>query len=839
MKKLILLSFSILLTFGVSSQTDIDKSKINSAYLKFLPSNASPEDLRPSDIPSEQVLKQMGLSDAEISEAMDYKFSKGKYAKGVQDTIRGNTNLSKFYESFGDTLAIDSTSYPKARIYGQDIFRNNKLSFYQKALDAKAPENYKVGSGDEISISVWGYSEFSENLLVDKRGYITPSSYGRIYVKGLTFKKMRSLLKSKFGSFLDMKNSEIDVTLSYSRVITVHIVGEVYNPGSYIIPAINTAFNALIAANGPNQLGTVRNIYIKRDGKTVDSLDVYQFLFNPTRSQDIYMQDGDYLFVPPAKHIIEVKGAVNRPYTYEAKTGESVAELIKYAGGYTTNSFTDVLTLKRIDYNAVKVNDVHKDHINSTIVQNGDEVVVNTISSKLSNVVSVKGSIGVSGDYEFIRGEYILDLLKRAKCIDDKTFLDKVYVIRLNDDRTKSHIAVDLEAILNDEKHKDNILLKEYDIIRVLSIDDFDDNFSVSVLGAVRAAGEFDFGVGMTLQDVLLQAGGLTQQAEGSRVEVSRIMDYDISSNKLKPRMTVIKTIKIGDDLVLSAEAEEFILQPFDQIFVRENPNFEPAKNIVLSGEVKYPGTYTLLSKDEKISSVIKRAGGLTRYAYLDGVTMFRKEVASSRNQAANITLKDLSQELLDSILSNPSLSLLYQEELQNMKMENFDNFKEIIMHNKVYLNLDKALQSNESKHNLVLLEGDSIIVPKTMDFVHITGELMNLEGGAISAPYFGTRRANYYVNNFAGGFTKANKKANTVVIYPNGIAKKSMNFGLFSISPRIKKGSTIIVSNKLIKEKKENENPVDWNKQIENAMLKVTAVLTLWLLVDKVTPQQ
>jgi protein involved in polysaccharide export with SLBB domain len=800
-----------------------------------LPSNANPDDLRPSDIPSEQVLKQMGLSNAEVSEAMDYKFSRGSYANVVQDTIGGNTNLSKFYESFGDTLLIDTISYPKARIYGQDIFRNNKLSFYQKALDAKAPENYKVGSGDEISISVWGYSEFSENLLVDERGYITPSSYGRIYVKGLTFQKMRSLLKSKFGTFLDMKNSEIDVTLSYSRVITVHIVGEVYNPGSYTIPAINTAFNALIAANGPNQLGSVRNIYIKRDGKTIDSLDVYQFLFNPIRSQDIYMQDGDYLFVPPAKHIIEVKGAVNRPYTYEAKTGEPIAELIKYAGGYTTNAFFDVITLKRIEYNSIRVNDVHKDHSNSTAVQNGDEIIVNTISNRLSNVVSVKGSIGVSGDYEFKQGEHLLDLLNRAKCIDEKTF-EKAYVIRLNEDRTKSHVAVNLEAIRLDSNHKDNILLQEYDIVRILSVDDFDDAFSVSVLGAVRLAGNFDFGIGMTLQDVLLQAGGLTQQAEGSRVEVSRVMDYDISANKLKPRRTVIKTIKIGEDLVISTEAQEFILQPFDQVFVRENPNFEAARNIVLSGEVKYPGVYTLLSKDEKISSLITRAGGLTRYAYLDGVTMFRKEVVS-RIQNTNITLKDLSQELLDSIYSNPNLSLLYQEELQNMRVENFKNFKEIIKYNKVYLNLDKALQSSESKHNLVLLEGDSVNIPKTMDFVHISGDLMNLEGGAISAPYFGTRRANYYINNFAGGFTKANKKSSTVVIYPNGIAKKTMNFGLFVISPRVKKGAVVKVVNKIDKLKYEKV-PIDWNKAIEKTMLKVTAVLSLWLLVDRVMPQ-
>ncbi|HIL66442.1 MAG TPA: hypothetical protein EYG43_00980, partial [Flavobacteriales bacterium] len=183
MKKILFISLSILLTLGVSAQIDNDKLKINPAYLKFLPSNANPENLRPSDIPSKQVLKQMGLSNEEITEAMEFKFSRGKYAKEVQDTIGDNSALSKFYESFGDTLITDTNSYPKARIFGQDIFRNTELSFYQKALDAKAPENYKVGSGDEISISVWGYSEFSENLIVDDRGYITPSSYGRIYVK--------------------------------------------------------------------------------------------------------------------------------------------------------------------------------------------------------------------------------------------------------------------------------------------------------------------------------------------------------------------------------------------------------------------------------------------------------------------------------------------------------------------------------------------------------------------------------------------------------------------------------------------------------------------------------
>ena len=830
MKKFSLLSLLILFTLLVSAQIDIDKSKINTAYLNFLPSNANPQDLRPSDIPSEQVLKQMGLSNSEISEAMDYKYSKGKYAEGVQDTIRGNINVSKFYESFGDTLLIDTNSYPKARIYGQDIFRNNKLSFFQKALDAKAPENYRVGSGDEISISVWGYSEFSENVLVDERGYITPSSYGRIYVKGLTFKKMRSLLKSKFSTFLDMKNSEIDVTLSYSRVITVNIVGEVYNPGSYTIPAINTAFNALIAAKGPNQLGTVRNIYIKRDGKTVDSLDVYQFLFNPTRSQDIYMQDGDYLFIPPAKHIIEVKGAVNRPYTYEAKTGESVARIIKYAGGYTTNAFTDIITLKRIEYNSITVNDVHKDHANFTDIQNGDEIIVNKISNRLSNLVSVKGSIGVVGDYEFKQGERLLDLLNRAKCIDEKTFLDKVYVIRLNEDRTKSHISINLGSVINDSNHKDNILLKEYDIVSVLSVDDFDDAFFVSVNGAVRGAGQFDFGDGMTLQDILLQAGGLTQQAEGSRVEISRIMDYDISSNKLKPRRAVIKTIKVGEELMLSSEAEAFMLQPFDQVFVRENPDYEEPVNIVLMGEVKYPGTYSLISKDERISSVIKRAGGLTNYAYMDGVKMFRQFEVETINDV-QLNIPDI---LLDSILTDVELSNIYNIELLNReRLKSKDFSYDSLMYDIVYFDMQKAVSKTTSKHNLVLLEGDSVIIPKMLDVVQVTGDLHNINGSSISAPFFG-KRANYYVRNFAGGYAKDNKKSSTLVVHANGVTRKSMNLGLFTISPKVKPGSTIkVISEHKVKRKKKED--VDYNKHIESVITKITAVISLWLLIDRI----
>ena len=842
MKKYFLLLLVLnFLTFNIQAQDKLDISKINTSFLKFLPSNKSASDLRPSDIPSSQVLKQIGLSDSEIQEALDFKYSRGNYSEIKKDTNTSFSSLQKLYSAFDDTLIVDSTSFPKAKIFGQDIFRNQDLSFFQKALDAKAPENYKVGPGDEISISIWGFNEFSETLEVDERGYISPSSYGRIYVKGITFKNMRSILKKKFSTFFDMQNSEIDVSLSYSRVITVNIIGEVYNPGSFTIPAINTAFKALIASGGPNQIGSVRNVYIKRDGKTVDSLDVYKFLFDPQISNDIYMQDGDYIFIPPAKNIVEIIGEVNRPYTYEAKDGESVGDMIKYSGGFTTTAFRDILTLKRLDYNNLKVYDVNKADINIENVLDGDQIVINKISNKISNVVTVKGDVGVSGDYEFKENEKVLDLLNRAKCISNKTFLEKVYIIRLNEDRSKQHLSINLNNIISDPEHDDNILLNEFDIIHVLSVDEFDDEFFISVQGAVRSAGTFSFGNGMNLQSALILSGGVTQQAQGSRVEVSRIMEYDIATNKLKPRRTVVKNIEIGNDLVLSESAEDFILQPFDQVFVRSNPEFEPAENITILGEVKYPGTYSILRKNEKVSSLIKRAGGLTNYAYVDGVKMFRKFKVKESISKESLEM-NISDDLKKSILNSPDVAAIYANEVQ-VKSEAFfaeENSTKISKESLdiVYLNLDKALKNNESKFNLVLNKGDSIIIPQILDVVHISGELMNLEGNSISAPFFSRKRANYYVKNFAGGFSKENDRSNTIVVYPNGIAKKSRNFILFKISPKVTKGSTIRVASKNVKQKKIKESKVDWNKQIENAMLKISAILTLWVLVDRVTPQ-
>ncbi len=404
MKKILILLIG-LVSLTIHAQTVEQMNK----YMRFVPSNMKASDINPSDIPSEDVLRQMGLSEEEISEAMDYKYQRGKYNPNYIDTTGAETTLMQsdlFYASMNDSLfdLNDSIIYPPAKIYGQDFFRNNTISFFSRAYDNQAPDNYLLGENDELTISIWGLAEHSEVVTVSESGYINSRIAGRIYVGSKNLKTVKSLVRNRMNSFFDLKKSQFDLTLNYSRVISVNIIGEVFNPGSYSIPATNTAFNALVAAGGPSQIGSVRNIYLMRDGKTIDSLDVYKFLFDPSTSQDLFMQNNDYLYVPVAANVVDLKGEVNRPYTYEVKSGDKLIDMIKYAGGFTKMAYKNGITIKRIDNNSVKtitVDEVGADNLN---LFNGDEILVNSIQGIPTDLVYVNSSTGISGEYQFSEG---------------------------------------------------------------------------------------------------------------------------------------------------------------------------------------------------------------------------------------------------------------------------------------------------------------------------------------------------------------------------------------------------------------------------------------------------
>ena len=801
----------------------------DNSYLRFIPSYMNPNDVLPSDIPSEQVLRQMDFSEEEISEAMDFKYSRGKYSDNTSDETLDSSslnNVQKFYKNMEEKIPKRKHKFPKGKIYGQDVFRNNDISFFQQSSSENPPNNYEIGPSDQFSIAVWGNSDYTAVVTVDEKGYISPSGFGRIYVKGLTFSQAKSLIRRKLG----MNNSEMDISLVYSRVILVNIVGEVYNPGSYSIPALNTAFNALMAAKGPTQIGSVRNIFIKRDGKVIDSLDVYNFLFNPSEHTDIYLQDGDYIVVSAATNLVEVTGEVNRPYTYEIKPSDNMDDVIAFAGGYTTEASKNIITLKRFEEGGgLLVHDVHKSDLSTIKLNAADEIVVNKIQRRTSNFVSLKGTIGVEGDYEFIEGERISDLLGRSNSLNEYLYKESAYILRLNPDRSRTTIKVNLKKAL-DGNNKDNIMLKEYDIINVMSIDDFEDSYIVSVFGSVRKTGNIIFGDGLTLTDVIDLSGGIKQEASGSRIEVSRVVD--VHSDSIIPKRRVVLVADINSDLSLNKDDNDFMLQANDQIFVRKNPDYKLPINVVVNGEVLYPGTYSLISEGDRISDIIDRCGGLTENAFLEGVKLYRKtKVLQNENSSDNI----FSSEFKAEILSDTGLYNKYSEDLLNSELSVLSQEIEYndIAYNIVTFDMKKAMDVN-SKHNIILLEGDSLVIPKSNNIVYITGDLYNYEGNGISVPYFQRKRANYYINNFAGGYSKENNKNRTVVIYPNGSVKRSVNYGLFSLSPIVTKGSMIKLMSTEKLEKIER-TPLDWNAAIENTLIKVTGVMSLYLLISRI----
>ena len=423
-----------------------------------------------------------------------------------------------------------------------------RFPFFSRAYDNQAPDNYLLGENDELTISIWGLAEHSEVVTVSESGYINSRIAGRIYVGSKNLKTVKSLVRNRMNSFFDLKKSQFDLTLNYSRVISVNIIGEVFNPGSYSIPATNTAFNALVAAGGPSQIGSVRNIYLMRDGKTIDSLDVYKFLFDPSTSQDLFMQNNDYLYVPVAANVVDLKGEVNRPYTYEVKSSDKLIDLIKYAGGFTKMAYKNGITVKRIDNNSVKtitVDEVGADNLN---LFNGDEILVNSIQGIPTDLVYVNSSTGISGEYQFSEGERVYDMVLKSNSFSDDLFLESAYLVRTSEDYTKDYIILDIAEIVQEPTSESNILIQEYDELFFLSKRDYMDDFEITISGAVRLPNTFSFGEGITLADVLMMAGGLAQEASGAKIDISRIVDYDAETNQIKSKRTLVRSFDISND---------------------------------------------------------------------------------------------------------------------------------------------------------------------------------------------------------------------------------------------------------------------------------------------------
>ncbi len=685
-------------------------------------------------------------------------------------------------------------------IYGQELFRKGDLKIYERSLDAKAPANYELGVGDELGISIFGVSYYNTVAKVDARGRIELGQLGSIYVKGIAFDKAKTLIKTALSNNFNMAANQVEITLAYSRSITVNIVGEVFQPGSYKIPALNTAFNAMIAAGGPTDIGTLRNIQLRRNGKVIKTFDVYAYLQNPGSDDDFFLQDNDYLVVGTVGKLVTIAGAIKRPMTYELLPNEQLSHLLRFAGGYNADALASNTQVQRYIGKNQSLLLVQWDSLQvlkqDFLLNNGDSVNIGHVNQDVENKIEVKGPVYFPGVYPLVEGERVTDLIRKAGGLKEQILLKRAYVVRTEKDDTRKYIPLNVAILLENPNSEGNIALKKNDVLLLYTEAQFIDTFKVSVNGEIKNPVTLSFREGLTLGDVLLLGGGLKISAELTKIEIARSGIFTPGYKPGDVYHSNLIELTIPKDITANEEVLKTQLMPFDIISVRRIPNFEMQKMIELRGEFKYPGTYVIQDKGFTVQDAVSLAGGLTSYAFPEGAKFDRPNL--------------------------PGGFLVFD--------------------------MKKALNRRGSMYNYTLKEGDVITVPKVIDYVSIFGSgiqyienLLNLDSladyAAMNAPFVGGKRAGYYIRTFGNGYTADAWRAKTYVVEANGRVRRTVNFYLFRVSPKVKKGSSVYV---ISKEKKAessfkdrvNKIPTDWNKVIQDITVKLTGFATLWALI-------
>ena len=674
-------------------------------------------------------------------------------------------------------------------IYGQEVFRKSNIKVFERSLDTKAPDNYEIGIGDEIGISVFGISSYNRVSKVNNLGKLElGQNLGSVYLNGIAFDKAKALLKARLSSYFNLNANQVEITLAYSRSITVNIVGEVFKPGSYKIPAINTVFNALIAAEGPNDIGTLRTIQLRRGGKSIRTFDVYAFLQNPGAETDFFLQDNDYIIVGTGGKIVNIGGAVKRPMAYELLPNENLNALVAYAGGARANAYAQSMSLARIQDKNLRLIEINYDSLQSVhqdfALQNGDQLQLKSINEEYENRVEITGAVQFPGFYEMRKGDKISNLLERAGGTKYETLLERAYLVRTLSDLTQQYLPFSLRTVLDNASTSDNVVLQKFDRVLIANKNNFADKFNVSVAGEVKQPGEMTFSTGMTLQDALFQTGGLTPEADLQRIEIVRFNYF--SDNYRVGDATESQNLALTVDGRNPANPmNKIVLQPFDRIFVRRTPNLDYNQTMTLAGEVKYPGVYPIIRKDETVVDIIERAGGLTQYAAINAATFTR-----------------------------PSLD-----------------------EPKVVIFLDKALGQKTSAYNFKLYDGDVLNIPRINEIITISGPALKVfeadsSFSKINSPFVGEKSARFYINEFAGGFGKKANRMKTYVIHANKKINRTKSFLLFNNFPTVELGSTIYVLNRTSKDGSVSKIATDWNKVINELTLKLTGLATLYALI-------
>ena len=763
MKRLLIVTLFLAACAGseVSAQTKMTDQQVIE-YVK----QATQEGKEQKQIAAELARRGVTREQAERIKKQ-YEQQTGTDAANMQGTELNEARLRE--ETQDETTALTDNQptteelAQEDQVFGRNIFNTQNLTFEPNSNMA-TPPNYQLGPGDEVIIDIWGASQTSIRQTITPDGTINMQELGPIYLSGMTVEEANRFLKNKLGTVFSNENNQIQVTLGNTRTIQINIMGEVVQPGTYALSAFSTVFHALYRAGGVNDIGSLRNVQLVRNGKKIAAVDVYDFIMQGKIKDDIRLQEGDVIIVPAYDMLVKMSGNVKRPMRFEMKKDETLTALIKYAGGFNADAYSKSVRMVRQNGMEYEVKTVDEMEYSVCQLRDGDVVTVGAILNRFTNKVEIKGAVyrpdiyALDGKVNTVRA-----LIEKAQGLMDDAFTNRAVLQRQRDDLTSEIVSVDVKALMDGTIP--DIPLRKNDILYIPSIHDLQDLGSVTIYGEVTKPDEYPYADNMTLEDLIIQAGGLKEAASTVRVDVSR---------RIKDTKSVNSTDSIGqmfsfalkDGFVIDGQPG-FVLQPYDQVFVRRSPGYQTQQNVSIQGEVIFGGAYTLTSKAERLSDLVKKAGGVTNSAYVRGAKLIRvanDEEKKRMQDVVRLMGRELGENAIDSL---------------GLQVDN--QFS-------VGIDLEAALANPGGDADLVLREGDVLNIPEYVNTVKINGAVMMPN----TVSYRKGEKVSYYLSQ-AGGYSQHAKKSKKFIIYMNGQVAKVKGSGKDQIEP----GCEIIVPNK------------------------------------------
>ncbi|MBC6409694.1 MAG: SLBB domain-containing protein [Ekhidna sp.] len=734
---------------------------------------------------AELIAKQRGVSSFQLSKFRDrIRLLQADSSRREFINISPNRSRKKIEE--GDNLysflLFPSDSLQgkgsKLKIFGMDIFRRLDINF-EPSLNAATPEGYILGTGDEIIIDVFGASEITYQQFISPNGKILIRGVGPVSLGGLTVRQAKVRLFNRLSTIYSglkgqSPNTFINVSIGDIRSIRVNVVGAVTQPGTYTISSFSTAFNVLYSAGGPGENGSMREIQIIRKGEKIATLDIYKYLFLGEDSQNPQLLDQDIVLVKPYLNRVKLAGNVKNPAIYELKEDETVDFLLSVSGGFSEKAFKESITIDRVGKKEKRIKTVNVEHFSLEQIQNGDSIFVTSLMDTYSNRIRIQGAVNRPGIHELTKELSLSKVISLAGGLREDAYLKRGNIIRLTDSLRLTNLTFDVKEVT---KGNQDILLSPEDLIVINSIFDLEEKKLVTIQGQVQIPGDYPFVSDMSVEDLIKLAGGLKENANVKNVEVARrlLADNDLSKS------SDIFTFPINKDLSVNEQASSFKLMPFDIVLIKSTQLVRDQKTVKIEGEVKYPGFYALETNEDKISDLLKRAGGLTIYGYAEGAYLIRRtDYYGFNSETEEIPAKS---DLLEG-------ELFKAQQIRDLLLkDSISDTNELIEKQRIGINLPKILEQPNSKFDLILKNGDLISIPQKLETVRVRGEVLypntvKFTKGASFKKYISA----------SGGFSSKAKVGKSYVIYANGSAQRTKNFLLFKNFPSVKPGADILI---------------------------------------------